>query len=285
MMDYQYLKAYQYDNDLMKSYFDLTQRVFNFDLKEWRNAGYWDNNYIPHSLVYHDRIIANVSAAMLQLQIHGNNIKAIQLGSVGVLPEYRGMGLSRILTEKVLEEYKHFPLIFLFANHDVLNYYPKFGFKPVNQGIPFINVAHFVKKAKAIKITIESDHLKRLIYTKLQHSSILDGRGNPTFYWFHLLYNFNDSIYYIEEKDIIFLANYDHDAVDIFDILTENRIRFEDIQDYILEEGTKKVRFHFTPDWLGLNYNIDSYHGDVMHVLGEFPEDIVNFKFPVTGVT
>lgn len=92
-----YIKNCQHDDILRPSYFAFTQEVFGFDLAAWRDAGHWDERYVPHSLIDHGRVVANVSATLMSLQVRGKDIYAVQLGSVGVLPEYRGRGLARML--------------------------------------------------------------------------------------------------------------------------------------------------------------------------------------------
>ncbi len=283
-----YIKGYQANNGLMESYHDFTRRVFECDLVSWKNAGHWNDKYIPHSLIYNGRIIANISASVMRLQIAGKDIPAVQLGSVGVLPEYRGKGFSRILVEKVLEEYKRFPLIFLFANHSVLDFYPKFGFKRVNESILQVDVPYCcTQKHRAERISVDSEAIRRLLGTKLQYSSVVDARGNQSVYWFHLMYNFSEGIYYIEDKDIVFIVKYQDDCAMVFDVLSESPIAFEDIREYIQTRDTRKVYFYFTPDWLLSDYKATSNEeGDgIMYVSGEFPVDIANFKFPVTAHT
>ena len=285
-MNYQYRKGYQADSNLMKSYFDFTESVFRFSLADWKNAGKWDEKYVPHSLVHNDRVVANASVSIMQLQITGKDVPAIQLGSVGVLPEYRGKGLSRIIMEKVLEEYRHIPVVFLFANHKVLDFYPKFGFRRVNEIIPQMDVSGVsAPLGQANKIDIGSEPLKRLLQARLQHSSIIDARGNIPIYWYHLMYNYSENLYYIEDKDIVFIAKYQDDCAAIIDILSANPVSFHEIAGYVLMPETKKVHFHFTPDWLVKNYEATSNEGEVMFVLGEFPENRVDFKFPVTAHT
>src|SRR6056297_2045089 len=119
MKKYNYVKQYVNDNKLLNSYHEFTQKIFSFDLSTWKEKGYWENNYIPHSLVWNGKVIANISACIMNIQIKGENIKAVQLGSVGVLEQFRKKGLARELMEKVKEEYANYPLIFLFASEDV----------------------------------------------------------------------------------------------------------------------------------------------------------------------
>lgn len=284
MPNYQYIQNFQEDDELIKSYFDFTQKVFSFDLENWRNAGHWKAEYIPNSLICNNQVIANISASIINLQLNKKHTKAIQLGSVGVLEEYRGKGLARILMEKVLNEYKHFPLLFLYASEDVSEFYLRFGFRRVREGIPSIKVESGSKRTEPIKITVESEHIKRLLNVDLQRSSIIDARENTSIYWYHLMYNFSDNIFYIEEKDIIFIARYENDIVSIYDVLSENRVSFDEIKEYILKADTKQVRFDFTPDWLNVSYEVTNTDND-LYVYGEFLEYSANCRFPGTAVT
>lgn len=87
LISYEYIKRYQNNNSLMKSSFSFTQNIFSFDLSIWRDKGFYQDNYIPNSLVFENEIIANISVSIMQLQISGVPTKAVQLGSVGVLPK------------------------------------------------------------------------------------------------------------------------------------------------------------------------------------------------------
>lgn len=285
MTTYKYIKIHKDNKELIKSYDRFTQRIFNFDLEYWRNAGHWKNQYFPNSFVENNHVIANVSASIMRIQLNNKPIQAIQFGSVGVLPEYRGKGLARSLMEKVLNEYKQFPLIFLFASDDVAEFYMKCGFRRVDERLPFVNIEKVQKKAEPIKITKDSEHIKRLLSGKLQHSAIIDARENESIYRFHLMYNFSDNIFYIKEKDIVFIADYENDTVNIYDIMSTNKITFEEIEGHILKEGIKKVCFHFTPDWLDVDYKIEVITDNALYVYGSFLERMDSSKFPVTAIT
>lgn len=279
------MKNYQQDDGLIKSYFEFTQRVFSFDLAIWRDKGHWKEKYVPHSLILDNRVIANISAGIMRLQLGGRDIQAVQLGSVGVLPEYRGIGLSRVLMERVLEEYRSFPLLFLFAGEAVSEFYPRFGFRRIEECIPFINTENRPYSDRPERISADSGHIKRLLGAKLQHSSVIDSRGNPGVYMYHLIYNYNENIYYIKEKDVVFIAAYEKETVDVYDIMSEKKVSFRELEGYILRDAEKQVRFHFTPDWLDVDYGVMPYQGNALHVLGELAVSMDKAKFPQIGRT
>ena len=65
----------------------------------------------------------------MDFKVFGEEKQYIQLGTVMTHPDYRKKGLSRVLTNKAIADYREkCDLIYLFANSSVLNFYPKFGF-------------------------------------------------------------------------------------------------------------------------------------------------------------
>lgn len=127
-MRFTYMENCHLRDHLLHSYFTFTREVFGFDLADWWDAGCWDSRYIPHSLLENGKAAANVSASLMTLQIRGEDVPAVQIGSVGVLPAYRGQGLARMLMERVLDTYREYPLLFLFAGAEVSGFYLKYGF-------------------------------------------------------------------------------------------------------------------------------------------------------------
>lgn len=281
----EYVTNCQHDEGLRQSYHAYTRAVFGFDLTAWHKKGYWDDRYIPHSLIDNGRVVANVSAALMTLQVNDKDMPAVQLGSVGVLPEYRGRGLARMLMERVLDIYRGYPLIFLFAEGQVDGFYKRFGFRRIPEIQPCVRVNGIGTVNKSDKIPPEAEPVRRLIGAKLQRSGILDARENPTIYWFHLLYEFPEDIYSIPDHDIVFLAKYDQDTVHVYDILSEKPVSLDQIEAYIRRPETRKICFHFTSDWLGIEYEPDPWKEDGLYVTGNALDGVDPFKFPVTAQT
>ncbi|WP_163195192.1 hypothetical protein [Clostridium thermarum] len=94
MTEYNYKKIHKEESDLIDNYDEFTKEVFDFDLENWRKAGHWQDQYFPNTLIGNNRVIANASACIIELQVNNKNIQAIQLGAVGVLEEYRCRGLA-----------------------------------------------------------------------------------------------------------------------------------------------------------------------------------------------
>ena len=284
-MDHIYMENCQRHEGLCESYFAYTREVFGFDLAAWRDAGYWDESYIPHSLVDGGRVVANVSASLMTLQVNGEDVPAVQLGSVGVLSQYRGRGLAKTLMERVLDRYKGYPLIFLFAGGQVSGFYTRFGFRRVPEIQPCIRTHGGGEVREAHHLAWDAEPVRRLTGARLQRSAILDARDNPSVYLFHMLYEFGESIYHIPEYDIVFLAEYDGDTAHIYDILSKNPVSFGRIASYLRRPETREIIFHFTPDWLDGDYEPIPWKEDGMYVIGDVLEGADPFKFPVTAQT
>lgn len=76
--------------------------------------------------------------------------------------EYRGMGLSRWLIEKTLEDWKDkCDAVYLFANDSVLNFYPKFG---IEKALEYQYKKKVNKKCEIVKkLDMSEAHDRRLL--------------------------------------------------------------------------------------------------------------------------
>ncbi len=91
-------------------------------------------DYEPHVLVREGQVVANVSVNQIPFVRNGQKLLLIQLGTVMTHPDYRHRGLSRWLMERVLSKWQGCcDGIYLFANDSVLDFYPRFGFRPAQE--------------------------------------------------------------------------------------------------------------------------------------------------------
>lgn len=115
------------------AYCDYVARVFSqADFRRWCEWGQWSDDYRAFCLVEDGRVVANASVSRMRLIVDGAQIEGFQLGAVGCLPERRGRGLARRALQAALEACGAAPVL-LFANETVLQFYPRFGFRPAPQ--------------------------------------------------------------------------------------------------------------------------------------------------------
>ena len=119
------------DPDLRAGFFALARETFDLDFEPWYRGGWWGERYIPYLLTVDGHAAANVSVNVLDTRFQGRPRRYIQLGTVMTAPAFRGRGYSRRLLETVLDQWRdRFDGAYLYANDSVLDFYPKFGFRP-----------------------------------------------------------------------------------------------------------------------------------------------------------
>lgn len=102
------------------------------DFRRWEARGGWNDDYTAWLLEDGEDIVASVGVTRMRLALDGVLQDGYQLGAVATHPERRGRGYSRVLLDAVLADLGTAPVL-LFANDRVLDFYPRFGFRAVEQ--------------------------------------------------------------------------------------------------------------------------------------------------------
>ena len=134
-----YISDYMREEKTRHMLNDLTRKTFGFDFEDWVTKGYFEGDYIPHSIEHEGKIISNVSANRMQFMRNGILKNYIQIGTVMTDENYRKQGLAADLIKRVIEEYKNAcDGIYLFGNLDAVGFYQKMGFEMGNQHRYFV---------------------------------------------------------------------------------------------------------------------------------------------------
>ena len=203
------MKNYQLTNNIKenkiwrKSFNELAELTFGINFEEWYQAGFWGDNYIAYALLDGEKVIANASITKSELVINEKTYQTIQIGTVMTAPDYQGKGLSRQLVERILTDYQNkVDFIYLFANETVLDFYPKFGFKRVDEllikkeltekrtqksGLTKVTFSEVQDEVEAIIKNADKSHLQ---------SYLLDDKNLKLFYYGTV---FSEEFYYIKE--------------------------------------------------------------------------------------
>ncbi|XDD49366.1 GNAT family N-acetyltransferase [Leptospira sp. WS92.C1] len=133
--EFTFHKNFRNQPRLRENFFQFTPKaLYGADFRLWYELGFWRDFYIPYSLFDKNEMISNVSVCEMRILLNGEKFNAVQLATVGTLPKFRNRGLSRRLMNQVLQDYdKHSAFFFLFGNEDVLDFYPKWGFRKVEE--------------------------------------------------------------------------------------------------------------------------------------------------------
>ena len=293
MIDFKLVENYRDDENLRNKFNRFTEIVFSgLNFERWYKSGYWTPNYIPHSLIRNNKIIANVSISKMEIILNRKRIRGIQFGTVGTIPEYRKKGLSKYLMEYVLNKYENYTdIFFLFANDTVLDFYPKFGLQRKMESIYILNSTIPKTEYSARKLNIKNKKdfalIKEMLDKRLLLTSIFAAMNYSFISMWHLIYGFSDDIYFLEDENIIFILNYKKNKLHIWDIICAKPFDLSPILPKVIpQENINSIVFYFPPDELGFKYDeIVPDQKTMLFVKGKFPLKGKPFKFPTTAQT
>ncbi len=219
-MKYTHSESVRDSDTLRNSFNSLTRRTFGFDFTAWHAAGHWGDQYTPHVLLDGSTVISNVSVSRMQFDMGGVRRQYLQLGTVMTAPEYRGQGCGRSIMESVLKKYAgKTDGIYLFANDDILDYYPKFGFRPSKEYEYFIP---FPERTDGY--TLEKADLRQPARLRHFEAAIKETDDamrlceNPGLIHFHLAAGYREHLWYLPENDTYVIAEQKDQVLRIYQI-------------------------------------------------------------------
>lgn len=283
-MNYEFVKDYKNNEKLKESFNKLAIKTFELDFRSWYEKGYWTNDYIPYSYSYNNEIIANVSVNKMDLIIDDKIYKALQIGTVMTDERFKNQGLSRKLLNYVLEEYKDkVQFIYLFANEDVLSFYPKFGFKRCYESEYILDVSKYEKLNKIEKVEkLDFNTLEDFAKNKKTLSTKLDCINNNLL-MFYFTIALSENIYYIKEQNIFIIMEEDEDTIHLYDIISKENYNIDELIKNIINENTKNIKFYFTANNIkNIKINKIKNNDDALFIYGQNPLK-ENFAFPITS--
>jgi hypothetical protein len=237
-------------------------------------------------LLYRDNVVANVSVNVIDFLVLGEQKRYIQIGTVMTDKEYCEQGLSRALMEKVLREWESkCELIYLFANDSVWDLYPKFGFVPTDE---FQFSKSVIKKddiTTVRKLEISNIDDRNLLFQTASHTvpfSKITMLNNPYLVIFYCTSFMKNSVYYIDDYDVVVVADFDKEILYLQDVFSTKNILLDKVIDALINEQTKKVVLGFVPEDIS-SYGSNLLKGKdttlfVKEIKEEFPK---NLMFPI----
>lgn len=296
-MKYEFSKTVRTNDILRKSFNELTQNTFGFDFEDWYKSGHWQDMYIPHVLLDGEKVVSNVSVNLIQFDVKGAQKSYIQLGTVMTDEAYRGLGLNREIMEKIMDEYMDkVDGFYLFANDEVLEYYPKYGFVPVKEYEYYMSCvntddvdAYTIQKVKMD----DKNECEKLYDVIRKYASDSDKKKNQNdalymshnigLYQFWFSAGFGENIYYLPENGCYVVAEMDGEILRIHQIFGREKV---DILRFAKAFGdnVKEVILSYTPyDTKGFEVRERKEEDCTLFILGKDLECIESEKmmFPV----
>lgn len=274
-------------NDTMRKEFNkLAEKTFQLSFESWYQSGYWSSLNMPYTLFDGEKAVANSSVNRMELLWNGQIHRYIQLGTVMTDEEYRRQGLSRFLMNEIMKDWKeNCDGMFLFANHTVLDFYPKFGFQKEVQyqfgksmgGMADRNPGKSMErktdcgKGSVRKLDIDCSQDLELLkrhYKKGNPFSRLQAVNDFGLLMFYAGSVMKNCIYYLPEYDAVVIAEQNGTVMNCYDIFCKENRDFMGILAAAAAKGTEYVTLKFTPeDGYGFDAALIQDDDDTLFVL------------------
>jgi GNAT superfamily N-acetyltransferase len=258
--------------------------------RRWYEYGGWDAGYRAFAIFEGNQIVASASLQRMNLVVEGKRLTGWQFGAVGVLPEWRGRGLQRQIMEHVLAQIDARDLVFLFANDDVLEFYPLFGFRRVTEWLFGVELSVEPAPCSLRRLTLQAAEDRALLARIAAKAQPVSERFGAERYGGILLWywsNFHErNFYYHAGDDAIVVAEEDVEVLRIVDVIAERPIDLAAYLPELTTEPRQHVEFGFTPEryWPSATA-LCEYLESPLFVLGTGALPAGPFKFPVLAQT
>ncbi|MFJ7728778.1 GNAT family N-acetyltransferase [Neobacillus sp. NPDC097160] len=249
-----FIKDYKDHEQLRNSFNELALNTFGIEFETWYQHGYWTEKYQPYSYIDNGKVVANVSVNLLNLVINGELKQAVQIGTVMTHPDYRNKGLSRLLMDRVLEDFKHVDLIYLFANQSVLDFYPKFGFQRVEEVQFAMDYSHKFPPNPPVIKKLDGGNSEDLAFIfslaadRVSGSRTFGTTSSEELLMFYCMMVFSHDLYYLEQEKALVIFQIEDDILHLYDVVCMEDVNVYSILSKIAGANINKTIFHFHPD-------------------------------------
>ncbi|QIK69576.1 GNAT family N-acetyltransferase [Erysipelothrix sp. HDW6C] len=197
--EYFYSNDIRENNEVRNSFNKLALETFDLSFDGWYQSGFWNENYRPFVLLDGTRVVANVSANILDFDIKEERKKTVQIGTVMCDHDYRNQGLVRYLMDRVIETFEtSMDAIYLYANGSVLEFYEKFGFKPALEYHQTFQTYPLISTFKHVVLDPRTIASLQSAFEQGNAMSSARMKNNFDLVMFYCTGPFNNSVYYSE---------------------------------------------------------------------------------------
>lgn len=246
---YEIKKNYRDNASLRKSFNKLANSIFSLNFEDWYQNELWTDKYNPYSIIKDGEVIANVSVNQTDLIFDGNIKHFLQLGTVMTKEDFRNQGLIREIMAAIDADYQgKTDGVYLFANDNVLDFYPKFGFEKAAEYL----------YSKQISNSGECQFVKTPMYEKIawerlrsaMEQNVFQGRldliRNPELILFYVTKFMQENVYYHADSDTYVIAEFDGEEIFLHNVFSSTLNRLDEVTE-LFGRGIKKVKLGFVP--------------------------------------
>jgi ribosomal protein S18 acetylase RimI-like enzyme len=279
------------DREWHEAFHDYIARVFpSVSFRRWAELGGWQENYRVLALVVEDRIVASVSLTRMSVVLGGCEVRGWQLGAVGTDPNYRGRGLQHSLMQHALAQPEADDLVFLFANEQVLGFYPRFGFRRVRESV--FALEHRARPAGTPLRALTPDSgedralIARIAQAAATPTTLFGARGYGSIVLWYICNFHRDHVRYVPEHDALIVAERAGSTLLVYDVLA--RAPFDVAQQLprLLDAPIDRIQLFYSPerDWPSARPTRE-YRESPLFVRGPHAMPQEPFKFPALAQT
>ena len=225
------VSGYRTDKALRDSFNQLAEQTFGLNFEGWYQNGFWGDNYDPHSVVIDGKVVSNVSVNRTDLVFGGKRYRILQLGTVMTDPEFRGRGYGRAIMDYIEKEYSDVDGIYLFANDTVVDYYPRFGFRPAVE-YAYSRKADLTGEAKAEQVIMDGPEAWARLASAMEKSIFREGCpmvDNPGLIFFYVSQFMQEAVWYIPHLDAWAIAEPEEGVLMLHNIFADASVTIDDV--------------------------------------------------------
>jgi GNAT superfamily N-acetyltransferase len=257
---------------------------------DWYRHGGWDDTYRVFALFEGERIVASASLTRMNVILNDRPVRGWQLGAVGTLPEHRMRGLQRQTLSRLLEHTGDDDLVYLFANHHVLDFYPRFGFTRAHESLFRLErtCAPLGVPLRTLELGKATDRelLQRIAHTAEPVTTRFGARDYGTvvlWYWSNF---YPRGLRYAPEHDAIVVVEQSKALLRVYDVLAKQTFDLAALVPRLISAPISEIEFGFTPTRFAADaIPRADYTDSPLFVRGPHAMPVGPFKYPMLGQT
>lgn len=245
---YKIMKSYHCDKALRDSFNRLAEKTFGLNFEGWYQNGFWGDNYEPYSVVADGEVVANVSVNRTDLVVDGARRRIYQLGTVMTEESRRRRGLIRTIMEEVEKDLMDADGVYLFANDSVVEFYPKFGFRPGKE-YGCTRAVFQTGDREMRQVPMEGPEDWAVLERAMEQNAFRGGCdmvGNPQLIFFYMSQFMRQNVWYCEKLDAWAIAEIEDGELLLHNVFSPRAITLEQVTEAFGRE-VKRVTLGFSP--------------------------------------
>lgn len=243
------IKQYRNNAALRGSFTALAEATFGLNFESWYQMGYWGDKYMPYSVLEEGKIVANVSVNRTDMVIGGERKKLYQLGTVMTYPEYRNRGYIRAIMTEIEKDIANADGVYLFANDEVLEFYPKFGFAQNKEYICSKAVTQ-TGENRMVQVKMDTHENRDRLAAAMAENTFSTGCtmvDNPGLIFFYTAQFMQENVYYCEELKAWAIAEEGDGVLTLHNVFTASDTALDDVI-AAFGGGIREVVLCFSPE-------------------------------------